>query len=63
VDALVDALTHAGAATASTSGAPPSLALLSDVASAAASKLAILGYEPVVLPCHNMGCGDITYRR
>ncbi len=22
-----------------------------------------LAYEAVVLPCHNMSCGDITYRR
>ena len=23
----------------------------------------VLAYERVVLPCHNMGCGDIVHRR
>ena len=40
-------------------------ALLAAVADAAhtAARAAPLAYEPVVLPCHNMGCGDAVYRR
>lgn len=49
-------LAEALSATASTS-AP------AHAAASSFSHLAVLAYERVVMPCHNMGCGDITYRR
>ena len=42
---------------------PPDAAAHVDALAAAASHLAVLGYERVVMPCQNMGCGDVTYRR
>jgi hypothetical protein len=70
LDALTDTLTHllaagpaagldaAGAASASAADAGANAALLP-----ALDRWAVLAYERVVMPCHNMGCGDITYRR
>ena len=57
--ALPDILTHV---LASVHGGDALLAAVADTAHAAA-RSAPLAYEPVVLPCHNMGCGDAVYRR
>ena len=52
--ALSHALPHADGAAAASAVAD---------AVAHAVRGAPLAYEPVVLPCHNMGCGDAVYRR
>jgi hypothetical protein len=49
-----DALAHLAHAAATFDAG----SFLADVAARAP-----LALEPVVLPCHNMGCGDAVYRR